>query len=61
MTSMVLNHFEITVSFEQLIKFFYLFSRKIHKYTHTFLHTFREGDISLNNLTGTSYGSDAQS
>ena len=39
MTSMVLNLFEITVSFEQLIKFFNLFSRKIHKYTHTFLHT----------------------
>lgn len=39
MISMVLNHFEITVSFEQLMKFFYLFSRKIHKYTHTCLHT----------------------
>lgn len=44
---MVLNFFfEILVSFEQLMKFFHLFSRKIHKYTHTLLHTNWGGGVT---------------
>lgn len=33
---MVLSLFEIIDSFEKLVKFFNLFSRKMHKYIHTF-------------------------